>query len=88
MNEDETPTSQAWESVLKLVKEITIIVPILIVLFILVWKAYGIDKIKEISQVESLGFKIEQILSILKKSTDKKIIEEVMEESERYRPQR
>ena len=86
----EMTTAKAWSTVFGQLKGVAPIATVMIGLFMFAWTAYGKPIVKEVknntTNVEDIKFSIAQILLILEKTTDKKIVDEVRKETERFKP--
>lgn len=86
----EVNTAKAWSIVLGQLKSVAFMVPVMTALFLFAWTTYGKPIVKEVKNntkhVEDMKFSIAQILLILEKTTDKKIIDEVRKETEIFKP--
>jgi len=91
-----------WQFAYDHAKMVPTVMGIITVVGFMSWKAYGEERlqaeiekkiapirkdVKENSEkLESVDFATKQILLIMQKTTDKKIIEEVKQETEQFRP--
>ncbi len=95
-------SSQAWNRIIEHFKMLMVFVPVMTIVVAMAWKAYGEPTIKTIAKkemapilkdvklntvyVKDMKFTMAQILLILEKTTDKAVIKEVREETERFKP--
>ena len=96
--------TQAWGVLIAQGKTAIFYVPVMMILLTMAWKTYGEPKIREITteqlapiekevqnnqyNVADIKFSMAQILLIMQKTTDQRIIDEVTRETEIFKPTR